>query len=85
MEDSSYPNVMSSILLALLFVFGVYTTFAYLALNIYGNDIKVSIFTNFDGEKGYLTYGIQFLFFIVFVSVIPYNFFPGKICILNMI
>ena len=85
MEDNSYPNAMMCVFLALIFVFSVYTTFGYLALNIYGNEINVSIFTNFSKESGILVYGIQVLFFIVFISVMPYNFFPGKICILNIL
>lgn len=32
-----------------------------------------------------MTYGVQVLFFIVFVCNTPYNFFPGKLSIMNII
>ena len=47
MHDKSYKNGMLSVFLALLFCFSVYALFALLALNIYGSDIKMSIFENF--------------------------------------
>lgn len=31
-----------------------------------------------------MTFGVTILFFIVLVSVIPYNFFPGKLFIMNL-
>jgi amino acid permease len=44
MEQSTYKNRMLTVFLALLFCFSVYVSFAYLALNIYGNNMAVSIF-----------------------------------------
>jgi len=85
MENSTYKNRMITVFLALLFTLSVYVSFAYLALNIYGNNIAVSIFENFAKEDDLLTYGVSFLFFIVFISSIPYNFFPGKLCIMNIL
>lgn len=76
---------MLAVFLALLFVFGIYITFAYLALNIYGDAIQVSIFNNFEKESDILTFGVSFLFFIVFISVIPFCFYPGKLCVLNIL
>jgi len=85
MENSTYKNRMLTIFLALLFCLSVYVSFAYLALNIYGSNIEVSIFDQFAKDDDLLTFGVVFLFFIVFISSIPYNFFPGKLCIMNIL
>jgi amino acid permease len=84
MKDKRYKTRMTTNLLALLFVFIVYTTFAYLAINQYGNSIKINIISNFAEEDDYLSFGATFLFFMVLVSVIPYNFFPCKLFIMNL-
>ena len=47
--------------------------------------MAVSIFDEFAKDDDLLTYGVSFLFFIVFISSIPYNFFPGKLCIMNIL
>jgi len=85
MENSTYKNRMTTIFLALLFCLSVYVSFAYLALNLYGQNIQISIFDNFAQEDDLLTFGVTFLFFIVFITSIPYNFFPGKMCMCNLL
>ena len=85
MHNKSYKNGMLSVFLALLFCFSVYALFALLALNIYGSDIKMSIFENFQADPDKMTIGIQVLFVIVFMCNIPYNFYPGKLCVLNFV
>lgn len=47
--------------------------------------MSINILDNFGKEKGWMTYGVQVLFFILFVIATPYNFFPGKLCVINLI
>ena len=84
MEDRSYKNRLKAAFFALTFVFGVYATFSYLAIELYGDRIEFSIFSNFSKEDDLMTYGVQFLFFILFVNNIPFNFIPGKFCFINI-
>jgi hypothetical protein len=42
---------MWAVFFALMFCFVVYASFGLLALNIYGDGIKLSIFDNFDKEN----------------------------------
>jgi len=76
---------MWAVFLALFFCFVVYALFGLLALNIYGSDIKLSIFDNFDLENDNKILFIQVLFMIIFMMNIPYNFYPGKVMALNFI
>jgi len=85
MEHKTYKNQMLTVFISLGFCCSVYIIFAYLAINQYGGDIKVSILQNFANEDDYMTFVVQFLFFIVFVSIIPYNMYPGKLCIMNLV
>jgi len=51
MEDGSYTNGMWAVFLSLFFCLITYSMFALLALGIFGTDIKLSIFDNFDKEN----------------------------------
>ena len=76
---------MTAIACTLICVFTFYSSFAYLAIKIYGTDVKMNILDNFANEKGWLVFPVQALFFIVFLGNSPYTFFPGKLSIINIV
>lgn len=85
MREQSYKNVMSAVALALCFCFSAYFILAYLAQNLFGSDIQVSLFDNMKKDNGVLSIGVRVLFLVIFLCNIPYLFFPGKMSILNAI
>lgn len=85
MKESNYKNGMLATFYALLFVFGVYSIFAFFALRIYGSEILESIFANFTQENDSLTLVIMLMFCVCIMMAIPFNFLPGKLFILNVI
>ena len=44
MKNPSYKNVMTSVILSLLFCFATYVVLAALCLRIYGSDINIDVF-----------------------------------------
>lgn len=85
MKESNYKNGMLATFYALIFVFCVYAMFAFLALRIYGSEIHESILGNFNQENDILTAFVMLIFCICFIMALPFNFFPGKLFILNVI
>ena len=85
MQESNYKNGMLATFYALFFCFCIYAIFAFLALRIYGTEIHESIFTNFNNENDLLTLVVNLMFCICFVMALPFNFFPGKLFILNVV
>jgi len=83
MKDPSYKNVMSAVFIAVAFCFSAYLILSALALNLYGDNIQVSLFDNMKDDRGILSIGIRILFLVIFLCNIPYLFFPGKMSILN--
>jgi len=83
MREYTYPNVMKAVWIALCFCFCSYLILSYLAQNLFGTEIEMSLFDNLKEDSGVLSVGIRLLFLIIFLCNIPYLFFPGKISILN--
>lgn len=83
MREQNYENVMKAVGIALIFCFSAYLTLSILAQNIYGNNIEINLFDNMKDDSGVLSIGIRILFLIIFLSNIPYLFFPAKMSILN--
>jgi hypothetical protein len=69
--------------MALLFCLTSYIILSYLAQNLFGTAIEVSLFDNMKQDSGVLSIGVRALFLIIFLCNIPYLFFPGKMSILN--
>ena len=74
---------MSAVAIALCFCFSSYFILSYLAQNLFGSDIEVSLLNNMKNDNGILSVGVRVLFLIIFLCNIPYLFFPGKMSVLN--
>ena len=85
MKQSNYKHGMLATFYALFFVFSVYIVFSLLALRIYGNNIRQSMFGNFEQEEDILTLFVMLMFCICFIMALPFNFFPCKLFVLNVI
>jgi len=85
MQESNYKNGMLATFYALFFCFSTYSIFSLLALQIYGDEINQTIFKNFSSENDLLTLFLMLMFCICFIMGLPFNFFSGKLFILNVI
>jgi len=88
----THKNGFVSSFYALLFTAFVYISFAYLSVQCFGEgNIEQNILKNFritsstPKEEAVLALIVKVLFLIVFLCTIPFNFFPLKICLLNLI
>ena len=62
-----------------------YIALTLLAVNLYGERIKINLFEHLENDDGYLSLGVRLLFLVIFFFKIPFIFFPGKLSIFNMI
>jgi len=73
LQEKSYKNVMSSVVLALGFCFASYMILTLLVVNVYGvENIQQNLFDNLTGESNMLSIGIRVIFMIIFLNNIPF-------------
>ena len=76
---------MQAIITGLVFVFLVYFSFSYFAIDSYGKGIQPNIFENLKQEKTIPSYFIRIIFLFIFLSNIPFGFLAGKESLLIII
>lgn len=69
---------------AAIIVFFVYTIVALLALYMFGSTLNSNVLENISLETGWESIVLRFAFMIVVACHIPFIFFSGKECLINI-
>jgi len=85
MKKDSVSNICLSVGSGLVFCCSFYIVLTFLAINLYGERLKINLFDHMNHEDDFLSLGVRFMFCIIFFCKIPFIFFPGKLFLLNAI
>ncbi len=84
MAKKNNKNAMVSVAWAIFISMGIYCTLAVLSIYMFGSSISSNVMDNIDAEVGWESLVLRVAFLIVIACHIPFIFFAGKECFLNM-
>ena len=83
-EKRNEKNILSAVLVAMIFSALMYGGFAeFAALNFGLKDIKPNVFQNF--ENGIISIILKLLFLLIFLCALPFNIHPVRNCMITFI
>ena len=85
MKERNNKNAISSVFLAITFVFLSYGIFAFVAYLSFGLEVSPNIFDNLKQDDGIFSIAIRILFLVIFICNLPFTFLAGKECCLIFI